>query len=466
MEFNKDKMDIDVLDTSAPENYSSFISINGRIACNFLNDYMIATAKDSQPPKNTNKNNKKNNKKNDKKNSDKSKNIDNEELINMILGNELNEESADEESEDSDTCDNPLCNCLDYDSESDEGYESEDPPKNIKNIDDLIKLGKSYRCKRRQACHGISLRILSNLVPPLTELKNLVGMKTVKENIVNQIVFFLQGFDKKNKCGECIDCIYELPCTQNLNNDMLHTVITGPPGVGKTELGKILGHVYKAMGVLSQGHMHIATRSDLVGKYLGHTAAKTQAFINKCKGGVMFIDEAYALGNPEGRDSFSKECIDTINQNLTETRDMLCIIAGYKGALEKCFFAYNEGLRRRFTFRYDIPGYSVRELMEIFLLKVRKDGWYTEWTVAPNEEKRTEELLKFFTRHKESFPHFGGDMETLFLNCKIHHGKRVLFSDPSIRRVLTQYDIKAGFDTFVDNRKYAPKSDAYSHMYI
>merc|ERR1711991_1200935 len=109
------------------------------------------------------------------------------------------------------------------------------------------------------------------------------------------------------------------------NDDMLHTVITGPPGVGKTELGRILGHIYKGMGVLKKGHLKIVKRSDLIGKYLGHTAAKTQDVIDECSGGVMFIDEAYSLCNKEGRDSFSKECIDTLNQNLTERRDFLCI---------------------------------------------------------------------------------------------------------------------------------------------
>ena len=161
---------------------------------------------------------------------------------------------------------------------------------------------------------------------------------------MNQIVFFLQGLNQKERCGSCIDCSYNLPCPTNLNDDMLHTVITGSPGTGKTELGKILGKVYKAMGVLSNGTFHIAKRSDLIGRFQGHTAVKTQEFIDKCKGGVMFIDEAYSLGNKEQRDTFSKECIDTINQNLTERRDFLCIIAGYRKELNKCFFAYNPGL--------------------------------------------------------------------------------------------------------------------------
>src|SRR4029078_8344221 len=126
--------------------------------------------------------------------------------------------------------------------------------------------------------------------------------------------------------------------------------------------------VYKEMGVLSKGHFTLVTRSDLIAKYLGQTAIKTQEVINNCEGGVMFIDEAYALGHSEGRDSFSKECLDTLNQNLSEKRDFLCIIAGYKDALEKCFFSMNDGLARRFNFRYDIESYTPEELMEIFLL--------------------------------------------------------------------------------------------------
>jgi SpoVK/Ycf46/Vps4 family AAA+-type ATPase len=176
-------------------------------------------------------------------------------------------------------------------------------------------------------------------------------MRSVKDNIINQIVFFLQGLNNEDPD----------------KNDMMHTVITGPPGVGKTELGKILGKVYKAMGILSSDKMKIVSRSDLVGKYLGHTAKKTQEVIDECKGGIMFIDEAYSLGNKEGRDSFAKECIDTINQNLTERRDFLCIIAGYRDALDDCFFSYNEGLKRRFSFRYDIEAYDANELKHIFI---------------------------------------------------------------------------------------------------
>lgn len=390
------------------------------------------------------------------------------EIINLFINNNNNNEDNNSDGSDNDDelkCNNPLCDHKEFTKAELANVKKETRrPIKINNVDDLIELGKTFHCKKNKSYYDINLRILCNLVKPLTELKNLVGMKSVKENIVNQIVFFLQGFNQKEKCGHCIDCIYGLTCTRNINNDMLHTVITGPPGVGKTELGKILGHIYKQMGILSKGHFNIATRSDLVGKYLGHSHSKTQAFLDKCKGGVMFIDEAYSLGNPEGRDSFSKEVIDCINQNLTERRDFLCIIAGYADSLEKCFFAYNEGLRRRFTFRYDIPGYSYEELMEIFLLKVRNDCWQIE--IDNNSQNKLKELFKNNTKN---FPNYGGDMETFFLNCKIIHGRRVFGLDPSARKILTFEDIEKGLEFLVVHRKIQDKeemSDSIKRMYL
>jgi len=363
-------------------------------------------------------------------------------------------------------CNNPLCDHKEQVLEFVTNRPLE-TPKEIKNIDDLIELGKKYHCKKNTSYYGLDLKLLCNLVQPLTKLRNLVGMKTVKENIVNQIVFFVQKFHKKDKCQECFNCLYNLQCTQQTNDDMLHTIITGPPGVGKSELGIILGQVYQKMGILSKGHMYTAKRVDLIGEHVGSTALKTQKFIDKCKGCVMFIDEAYSLGNKEKRDIFSKECIDTINQNMSENRDLLVIIAGYEQDIKDCFLNVNQGLSRRFTFRYDIQPYTSDELMEIFLIKVKREGWFVDFEVYADDSaenvKRKESLnlkcKKFFRDNKKYFKAFGGDVETLFLNCKIIHAKRVLFLDKQHKKILTFDDLEKGFKNFVDQRKYKKDDD-------
>jgi SpoVK/Ycf46/Vps4 family AAA+-type ATPase len=357
-----------------------------------------------------------------------------------------------EVTDDLNICKNPFCDHIDYTKrEKTLGFDKLEflniPEKDIESIDDLIEMGYQYHCKKRISYKGIDLKRLFNLIEPLTELKNMVGMKTVKESMIDQILFFLQKLNKKEKCNICVNCQNNLKCNEikNENDDMLHTIITGPPGVGKTELGKILGKVYKAMGILSKGHVMIAKRPDLIAKYLGQTAPKTQAFIDKCKGGVMFIDEAYSLGNPEGRDSFAKECLDTINQNLTEKRDFLCIIAGYEDSLESSFFSFNEGLKRRFSFKYTMDKYTGIELMEIFLIKIKKEDWSF---VGDNND-----LESFFKKNVESFPRFGGDVETLFLKVKIQHSRRVMFKDEDLRKKITMDDVKKGFDKFHSHRK-------------
>ena len=369
-----------------------------------------------------------------------------------------------EETKIENECKNPVCDH--------KSFEEDDTPalipdiKDITNIDDLITLGKSFHCKKNTEYSGLNLRVLCNLVPALTEMQNLVGMTNVKEKMVDQILFFLQGNHVTEKCGKCMDCSFNLKCLKS-QTDMLHTVVTGPPGVGKTELGKILGKVYKEMGILSKGHFKIVSRSDLIAGYLGQTAIKTQKVIDDAIGGVLFIDEAYSLGNSELRDSFSKECIDTINQNLSEKRDLLCIVAGYEEQLEKCFFNYNEGLRRRFTFRYDLKPYKHNELMQIFERKIKDMQWelcYWEKSDDTEDEKSRKNTLKekaneLFRKNEKKFPNYGGDIETLALNCKISHTRRCSFDKTEKRRVLSVHDIENGIGRFLKNRKVVVHND-------
>lgn len=346
-------------------------------------------------------------------------------------------------------CNNPLCDHLTYE-------ENEEAPTSIiiveiKTIDDLIAMGRAFHCKKQTTYRNINLRLLNNLVGPLMELNQMIGLGEVKMRMVDQILFFLQGFNTSDRCKTCTDCVYNLPCVQN-RTEMLHTVLTGPPGVGKTCMARIIGRVYKEMGILSNGDFHEVSRSDLIAKYLGQTAIKTQEVIDRCAGGVMFIDEAYSLGHKENRDSFAKECLDTLNKNLSERRDFLCIIAGYKNELEDCFFSANPGLTRRFTFRYDITEYDYKELLEIFKGMVEKEGWKVDLQLEMLGDTKylEEDLNGMFRKHREYFPYCGGDVETLFLQCKIAHARRM----PDNKKTFNYTDFENGFRQFIKNRKY------------
>ena len=343
----------------------------------------------------------------------------------------------------------------------------------INSIDDLIYLGNQYIHGNK---YNINLEKLFKLIPVLTKLQKIIGMEDVKQNIINQIIFFIQDFQDKN-------------------SDMLHIVIQGPPGVGKTMLGEIIGEIYFTLDIIEQNtnitnitnegivccdsdddsninnynkkfKFTIAKRSDLIGKYLGHTAVKTQEIINKSLGGVLFIDEAYSLGNSEGRDSFSKECIDTINQNLTEKKNqLLVIIAGYQEALDTCFFNYNEGLRRRFPFVYTIEKYTPNEMSRILQLMINNLG--TDWSI--NVENNV--LEEFFKKNLELFPNSAGDIETLIFSIKIEHAKRVFYDEPNSkqRKKINNIDIENALKTFIKNKEKKEKqtkSDIHQMMYL
>ena len=307
----------------------------------------------------------------------------------------------------------------------------------INTLSDLIELGRMYDSTKR---YNIDLLILNRLVPSLTELNNMIGMDTVKQDMVDHILFRIQNLD-------------------NSNMDMMHTVIQGPPGVGKTEVAKIIGKIYLAMGILKNDKFIKATRAHLIGEYLGQTARLTKKVIDSAEGGVLFIDEVYSLGNAEKRDSYSKECIDTINENLTEMKTaFICIIAGYKKEIDSCFFAYNPGLERRFPIRFTIEPYKGPEIFLIFKKKV----YDLEWKLNENVTD------KFFVDNFEHFKYYGGDMEVLFSRCKRAHSRRVFASKGAIKKELDMTDLKRGFDSFKAHRaiKVKEESDLWKTMFM
>jgi SpoVK/Ycf46/Vps4 family AAA+-type ATPase len=325
----------------------------------------------------------------------------------------------------------------------------------IKNIDKLLELAKTFHCKSNKMFYNINLRVLHKLIDSLNDINKIIGMKNVKDKLVDQILYFLQGYHNKGKkCLECIDCELGITCMKN-QSDMLHTVITGPPGVGKTMLAKHLAVLYNKIGILKTDKFKIVSRSDLVGKYLGETAIKTQAVIDEADGGVLFIDEAYSLGYTGERDFYSKECIDTLTKNLSEKKTFICIIAGYKDSLDKCFFSHNEGLSRRFTFRYDLDKYSWKELKEIFEIKVKQENFSVGYD---------DEINQIFKDNEKYFINNGGDMETLYLKTKLAHCRNIIIK-PEEQFVLNTDDVKKGIQDLIETRQNK-KDDNIHHMYI
>ena len=314
--------------------------------------------------------------------------------------------------------------------------------KPLNNINHLIELGKLYEMHDYEnKNYSVNIKGINKMIPVLKEFDSLIGLDAIKERILDQIIFFSQDLHN--------NYLNDKSTSSDDNHDMFHTIIEGTPGVGKTILGKILSKIYLALGITNNDTFKIIKRSDLIAEYLGQTAIKTQKVIDSVTGGVLFIDEAYSLGNDNNTDSYSKECLDVLNQNLSENKSkFICIIAGYPEDLENNFFSANKGLKRRFAFKYSIEKYSWLELTQILISKINKDTSSGKWII--NDDTH-EWLLKseFINKHLDKFPNFGGDIDTLFLNIKICHARRVFGKSFEIHKIINKDDIENGLDRYL-----------------
>jgi len=152
----------------------------------------------------------------------------------------------------------------------------------------------------------------------------------------------------------------------------LHMCFTGNPGTGKTTVALRMAKILHGLGYVRRGHLIVATRDDLVGQYVGHTAPKTKEVLQKAIGGVLFIDEAYYLHRPENERDYGQEAIEILLQFMENRRDdLVVILAGYKSRMDR-FFRSNPGLHSRIAHHIDFPDYSLDELMDIAELMVRQ----------------------------------------------------------------------------------------------
>ena len=225
---------------------------------------------------------------------------------------------------------------------------------------DAAEAGKSFRMRTEQpAAQTLSdqkerkkeFNTEIDIQTLLKQLNDLTGMQSVKTEI-NNMINLLKICKIREENG------LQTPPVTN------HMVFLGNPGTGKTTVARILAKIYHGLGVLSKGHLVEVDRSGLVAGYMGQTSEKVTEVIEKAKGGILFIDEAYALANGQQGD-FGQEAIDILNKAMEDNRDDLIVIAaGYHDEMQD-FLDANPGLRSRFNRTIEFPNYDAAELLEI-----------------------------------------------------------------------------------------------------
>ncbi|GAX90098.1 stage V sporulation protein K [Effusibacillus lacus] len=263
----------------------------------------------------------------------------------------------------------------------------------------------------------------------LGELEQLVGLEQVKR-LVKQIVDVLNLEKNRAQFG-----LNDEPVT-------FHMAFTGNPGTGKTTVARILGRIFKVMGLLPRGHFVEASRKDLVSGYVGQTALKTAEKVKEALGGVLFIDEAYAL-NGRGREDFGKEAIATLIKEMEDRKGLLTVIlAGYTKEMEG-LFQLNPGLRSRVRFFIHFPDYTPGELVEI----VRQKAAASRYRLSEAaEEKIWNRFLQEWFKAGSDFGN-GRLAEKVFEQAKLRMSERIarLEGELSEERLslITEEDIAA-----------------------
>ena len=219
----------------------------------------------------------------------------------------------------------------------------------------------------------------------LSELDGYTGLQTVKKE-VHDLIDLAKVEALRREHG--------LP-TADLS---LHMVFSGSPGTGKTTIARLMARIYHTLGILSKGQLVEVDRSGLVAGYVGQTAIKTRKVVDSAIGGVLFIDEAYAL-NGGGENDFGQEAIDTILKAMEDHRDdLVVIVAGYEDLMER-FIHSNPGLESRFNRFLHFADYTAPELLEIFERQCKK-GCYT---LSPEAREAAGRLLEAAARDPAAF---------------------------------------------------------------
>lgn len=243
----------------------------------------------------------------------------------------------------------------------------------------------------------------------LDELNALAGLEAVKNKVQDLIVY--QKVQKMRR-------------EKNLHSakNTLHLAFTGNPGTGKTTVARIVGRIYKQIGLLSKGHFVEVSRTDLIAGYQGQTALKVKKVIEQAKGGVLFIDEAYSITENDHSDSYGRECLTELTKALEDYRDdLVVIVAGYTEPMER-FFESNPGLKSRFNTFIEFPDYEVDELEKILFSMCENN----DYALDENACVLIHEYLEECVAEKDGNFANGRLVRNLYDDLVMNHARRVV----------------------------------------
>lgn len=275
----------------------------------------------------------------------------------------------------------------------------------------------------------------------LRELNDMIGLEHIKSD-VDDLMKFL-SIEKLRK---------ERGLTSN--PVALHSVFSGPPGTGKTTVARLLGNIFKAMGLLKKGHVVEVDRSKLVAEFIGQTAVKTNKLIDSALDGILFIDEAYTLAPEDDSRDFGREAVETLLKRMEDDRGrLIVIVAGYTAEMKR-FIEANPGLRSRFTRYFFFDDFKPEELTEIF----KQTTITHEFRIDPDALAKLQRYTEFI--YHARLKSFGNarDMRNLFEEVVRFQGSRLAKSGTTISDeqlvTITEADLTEAIkDEFADDKQ-------------